>query len=383
MRLVVDTPHCVDKYISAGLDALAEQATSLIRPSSLRTTSPASMPSSWRSSGFQRTHDGHYRRLHPAYDASRLRDAEPQSQDDTDLAASLSTMHLADGQGIVWSNAFGGLPYAASVNTWSTPAISSLDTVCGICDRSLVSLSHQQRVEHRSTCYGQEAYLALCVITPHVACADGSQTSQPVPHVSVQTVAYAAPTWRMWANHIPASPEEWRSDRGVPGDEWSVWHPPKLCSRAQTSRWDLRGDPADSGWVPPHMTPGVVDVIMDCLIKSSHSSSGSATIHAKLSRDATHFAQGSLGDLYSGCRFRATLAIVHVLQQDPLYSNLFNESSQGAQPGFRRMQGWLEQAWRDGFYDPEDPPRPSILRDARDGFSHWDTWAMLTWLGIE
>ncbi len=41
-----------------------------------------------------------------------------------------------------------------------------------------------------------------------------------------------------------------------------------------------------------------------------------------------------------------------LLSYSPSFSSLFSRENNGADPGVRRLQGWLDEAWARG-YDPE------------------------------
>jgi hypothetical protein len=53
-----------------------------------------------------------------------------------------------------------------------------------------------------------------------------------------------------------------------------------------------------------------------------------------------------------GCGYRnALMAITALLQAKPSYRPPFSENDNGSNPGVRRVQGWIEEAWMNDF-DP-------------------------------
>lgn len=54
-----------------------------------------------------------------------------------------------------------------------------------------------------------------------------------------------------------------------------------------------------------------------------------------------------------GCGYRnALMAITSLVQAKPAYRQAFSKNENGSEPGVRRIQGWIEEAWSCG-YDPE------------------------------
>ena len=46
------------------------------------------------------------------------------------------------------------------------------------------------------------------------------------------------------------------------------------------------------------------------------------------------------------------MAITSLIQAKPAYRKAFSTNENGSNPGVRRIQGWIEEAWAMG-YDPE------------------------------
>ena len=120
--------------------------------------------------------------------------------------------------------------------------------------------------------------------------------------------------------------------------------------------------------LPSNFAPGVIPVLHQILQRSS---AKGHTRHAVLSRDVV-FIKASLTfdigglllcyslDLVSklttvgwGCGYRnALMAITSLVQAKPAYRKAFSINENGSDPGVRRIQGWIEEAWAVGF-DPE------------------------------
>ena len=135
--------------------------------------------------------------------------------------------------------------------------------------------------------------------------------------------------------------------------------------------------------LPDRSTPGIVDVLVDCLIDSRRSRSQTATVRARLSRDTIHHAQEWGWGWRWSCAYQSVLSVIHSLHSDPDYKSVFDKEKHGADPSVRRIQGWIEQAWADGYYDPQCTPRQCLNRSPNFGMTHWDVWAMMTWLSVE
>lgn len=69
-----------------------------------------------------------------------------------------------------------------------------------------------------------------------------------------------------------------------------------------------------------------------------------------LSRPAVHI-KGVWGfDMGWGCGYRnALMTLSALLLSQPAYRLVFSRNINGADPGVRRMQGWIEQAWGNGY----------------------------------
>jgi hypothetical protein len=43
------------------------------------------------------------------------------------------------------------------------------------------------------------------------------------------------------------------------------------------------------------------------------------------------------------------MAITALIQAKPAYRKPFSETENGSNPGVRRVQGWIEEAWKNGY----------------------------------
>ena len=84
-----------------------------------------------------------------------------------------------------------------------------------------------------------------------------------------------------------------------------------------------------------------------------------------------------------GCGYRnALMALSSLLAACPEYRPAFSRDRNGADPGVRRLQGWIEEAWGAGH----DPPGRAHFRGKVLGTRKWigtsDLYAMYTYKGI-
>lgn len=149
--------------------------------------------------------------------------------------------------------------------------------------------------------------------------------------------------------------------------------------RSAHFRWDPVDGPTDSGSIPRTTTPGALPALKDLLVESSRS----FTLSARLSKDVTHI-KGSLRfDFGWGCGYRNALMLISALMvHDPTYRRLFDRDVQGAEPGVRRVQGWIEEAWSAGY----DREGCNQLRGKVLGTRKWigttDLYSMFSYLGV-
>lgn len=144
-------------------------------------------------------------------------------------------------------------------------------------------------------------------------------------------------------------------------------------------RWDPVEGPTDSNSIPSTTTPGALHALSDLLVESTRC----FTLSARLSTEVTHI-KGSLRfDFGWGCGYRNALMIISALVvHDPAYKRLFGRDVQGADPGVRRVQGWIEEAWAAGY----DREGCNQLRGKVLGTRKWigatDLYSMFNYLGV-
>nr|XP_019010235.1 uncharacterized protein I206_04703 [Kwoniella pini CBS 10737]OCF49016.1 hypothetical protein I206_04703 [Kwoniella pini CBS 10737] len=162
----------------------------------------------------------------------------------------------------------------------------------------------------------------------------------------------------------PAKPGGWMGWAGKKvqkGDEW--WDP-------------INGSISE---IPSNFSPGVIPVLAEILRKSSRRGT---TRRAVLCRDVTHIKGQWKFDMGWGCGFRNSLMSLSSLLSIPAYQTMFDPQSNGAEPGIRRAQGWIQEAWEEGF----DPLGREQLRGKVLGTRKWigpsEMYAMFSYQGI-
>ncbi|KIR34083.1 hypothetical protein I352_03316 [Cryptococcus deuterogattii MMRL2647] len=146
--------------------------------------------------------------------------------------------------------------------------------------------------------------------------------------------------------------------------------------------WDGPARPGKwTGWVGRKIEKG--DRVISLLATALRTSAGKGTTQlAVLCRDTTHIKGVWNFDLGWGCGYRNALMALTSLLFIPSYVPLFSKSSNGAEPGVRRVQGWIEEAWEEGY----DPKGKQQLDGEVLGRRKWigpsDLYAMFTYKGI-
>jgi hypothetical protein len=112
-------------------------------------------------------------------------------------------------------------------------------------------------------------------------------------------------------------------------------------------RWDPLTGSTSKTDIPNNFSPSLHPIINTILLKSFHQSS---TRSAAVSLPTMHI-KGSWGfDMGWGCGYRnALMAISALILARPEYAKTFSKETNGSEPGVRRTQGWIEEAWGDGF----------------------------------
>ena len=111
--------------------------------------------------------------------------------------------------------------------------------------------------------------------------------------------------------------------------------------------------------------------------------SAATTLKARLSTETLHIRHSVRFDLGWGCGYRnASMVISALMLHSPAYRTIFDSSNNGADPGIRRVQGWIEEAWAAGF----DPDGRRQLKGKVLGTRKWigtsELYAMFSYKGI-
>lgn len=146
-----------------------------------------------------------------------------------------------------------------------------------------------------------------------------------------------------------------------------------------TDRWDPINGSTEEADLPPYWSPCVLKVVKQYLADSTKTS----TVRARLSTDVPHIRQSLRFDAHWGCGYRNGLMVISALMlQSSEYRTAFGRERNGADPGVRRIQAWLEEAWEAGF----DRDGCAQLKGKALGERKWvgptDLYAMFSFKGI-
>ncbi|ORX40679.1 peptidase family C78-domain-containing protein [Kockovaella imperatae] len=167
----------------------------------------------------------------------------------------------------------------------------------------------------------------------------------------------------------PAKPggwHDWVHRKRERGDKW----------------WDPTPPNLDLDAIPPNFCPSLIPVLHHLLTLSS---AKNMTRHAVLASPTT-LIKGVLGyDMGWGCGYRNTEMVITALLDFPFrpeYRTVFDAEKNGSEPCVRRTQGWIEEAWSEGF----DPEGRAHFKGKLLGSSKWigptDIYAMFSYKGI-
>ncbi|WWC91618.1 uncharacterized protein L201_006564 [Kwoniella dendrophila CBS 6074] len=162
----------------------------------------------------------------------------------------------------------------------------------------------------------------------------------------------------------PARPGGWMDWAGRKVDKGDQW-------------WDpIYGSTTD---IPSNFSPGVIPILAQTLRTASHQG---ITRQAVLCRDVVHIKGIWRFDMGWGCGYRNALMSLSSILSVSEYQPIFDRQSNGSDPGVRRVQGWIQEAWEAG-HDPEGKRQ---LKGKILGTKKWigpsDLYAMFTYKGI-
>ena len=150
----------------------------------------------------------------------------------------------------------------------------------------------------------------------------------------------------------------------------------------KVDRRDKWWDPVDGSTsdIPANVSPGIIPVLARVLAASLQHR---ITRFAALSRPAVHI-KGVWGfDMGWGCGYRnALMALSALLYSQPAYRSVFARDVNGADPGVRRIQGWIEQAWENGYDRIGSDHFKGKLLGTRKWIGTTDLYTMFTSKGI-
>ncbi|WVR07761.1 hypothetical protein IAU60_004804 [Kwoniella sp. DSM 27419] len=242
-------------------------------------------------------------------------------------------------------------------------------TSCPVCDFPLSYLTPADFEAHMSACLDGEQHRLL----------RRSSTSQPLDHEVDDDVELdydftvngpSSLQRRMDDQEIaagwdgPAKPGgwmDWASKKVDKGDKW--WDP-------------ISGSRED---IPSNFSPGVIPVLDRCLKEGAHQG---ITRRAILCRDVSHIKGVWKFDMGWGCGYRNALMCLTSLLSVSDYAALFDRSVNGSDPGVRRIQGWIQEAWDEGFDAEGRQQLKGKILGSRKWIGPSDLYAMFTYKGI-
>ncbi|WVQ73078.1 hypothetical protein IAR50_002641 [Cryptococcus sp. DSM 104548] len=209
---------------------------------------------------------------------------------------------------------------------FDTPAEEQRPIACPICDFSLSYLTSIESESHLNTCLGDTGMQ----YSSGEDQMDFDYSSTDLEAQQKRDEGLVDPGW-----DGPAKPGQWMDWVGRKVDRGDRW-------------WDpiTPGDPSS---IPPNFSPGLIPLLASTLQTTVHQKT---TRRAVLARPSTAHMKGVWNfDLGWGCGYRNALMALSALLSVPDYAAVFDRAKNGADPGVRRVQGWIEEAWAEGF-DP-------------------------------
>ncbi|WVO12504.1 hypothetical protein L204_100104 [Cryptococcus depauperatus] len=169
--------------------------------------------------------------------------------------------------------------------------------------------------------------------------------------------------------------QEW--DGPVRPSSWSDWVGRKV--ERGDKWWDPIHGPVITSQIPRNFSPGIIPILAAALQTSVHQR---ITSKAILCQPTVHIKSVWSFDLGWGCGYRNALMLISTLLSVPEYQPIFAKDNNGAEPSVRRIQGWIEEAWAQGY----DPDGREQLGGNILGRKKWigpsDLYAMFTYKGI-
>ncbi|KZT56354.1 DUF1671-domain-containing protein [Calocera cornea HHB12733] len=131
---------------------------------------------------------------------------------------------------------------------------------------------------------------------------------------------------------------------------------------------------------PKCYTPGIVPLVRRALLKSHHAG---WTTKAALCQEGVCHIRTEWFDRFWGCGYRNFMMVCTALMNQtvqPSYAKLLRPN--GASPGVRQLQHWLEDAWNSG-YDKEGAAHfKHHIVGTRKWIGTADIWAVLSFLSV-
>ncbi|ODO10183.1 hypothetical protein I350_02412 [Cryptococcus amylolentus CBS 6273] len=228
---------------------------------------------------------------------------------------------------------------------------------CPICDFPLSFLTSIESESHINTCLGD-----VGVPPPQ------DEDDIDFDYSSAELVAQQKRDEEMvdpeWDG--PAKPGKWMDWAGRKVDKGDRWWNPNV--------------PSDPSSIPPNYSPNLIPLLASTLRTTVHQKT---TRRAVLARPSTAHIKGVWKfDLGWGCGYRNCLMALTSLLSVPEYAAVFDSAKNGADPGVRRMQGWIEEAWAEGYDLEGQQQLGGRVLGRRKWIGPSDMYAMLSYKGI-
>ncbi|OCF77214.1 hypothetical protein I204_01199 [Kwoniella mangroviensis CBS 8886] len=253
--------------------------------------------------------------------------------------------------------------------------VNDISDTCPICDFPLSFLSPTEAQTHVNGCLDGPPLSSQASLKRRRSIASTGYDEEELD----LDYDYTVNTTSSLQSTLQSRKDEQADDEGWDGPArpggWMDWTGRKVQSGDQW--WDpISGSMAD---IPSNFSPGVIPILAQTLRRAYHLG---ITRQAVLCRDTTHIKGIWKFDMGWGCGYRNAMMSISSLLSIPAYQPVFDRQNNGAEPGVRRVQGWIQEAWEEG-YDPEGKKQ---LKGKILGTRKWigpsDLYAMFTYKGI-
>ncbi|OCF39183.1 hypothetical protein I317_07043 [Kwoniella heveanensis CBS 569] len=156
---------------------------------------------------------------------------------------------------------------------------------------------------------------------------------------------------------------------------WMDWASKKV------ERGDKWWDPIDGSTdiLPPNFSPGLILALAQVLRAAAHQK---VTRRAVLCRDVVHIKGIWKFDMGWGCGYRNAQMAMTSLLSIKAYQPIFDMVNNGSEPGIRRIQSWIQEAWGEGYDREGSKQLKGKILGTRKWIGPSDLYAMFTYKRI-